>query len=179
MESRADPGTPWTVLFWSWLGARTLLWTLVATLTQPNAPLDTVEWLAWGHEWQLGYRKHPPLGAWLGELAFQAGGGALAAVYLLSFLNVALGLVCAWRVARGLLPPHQAQMAGAEIEDHLGGLSRFQVDSLESPEGSDGLGSGRLQVGHIELDHLVPGAVPPIPDLHRNLELLISSHFPR
>ena len=45
------------------------LWTLLPVLTQPNAPLDTLEMIYWGHEWQPGYYKHPPLPAWLAEFS--------------------------------------------------------------------------------------------------------------
>jgi len=45
------------------------LWTILPVLTQPNAPLDTLEMIFWGHEWQPGYYKHPPLPAWLAEFA--------------------------------------------------------------------------------------------------------------
>ena len=46
-----------------------VLWTILPVLTQPNAPLDTLEMIYWGHEWQSGYYKHPPLPAWLAEFA--------------------------------------------------------------------------------------------------------------
>jgi hypothetical protein len=45
------------------------LWTMLPTFTQPNAPLDTLEMIYWGHEWQPGYYKHPPLPAWLAEFS--------------------------------------------------------------------------------------------------------------
>lgn len=48
-----------------------IVWTLLPTLTQPNAPLDTLEMIYWGHEWQPGYYKHPPLPAWLAEFSCQ------------------------------------------------------------------------------------------------------------
>ena len=50
----------------------TLGWFLVACLSQLNAPFDHIEMVYWGHEWQWGYYKHPPLTAWLAELASQA-----------------------------------------------------------------------------------------------------------
>src|SRR5262245_49568043 len=56
-------------IFWSWLVGRTLLWIALSVLTIPNAPLDVIEQLFWGHEWQLGYHKHPPLAAWIAEAA--------------------------------------------------------------------------------------------------------------
>jgi 4-amino-4-deoxy-L-arabinose transferase-like glycosyltransferase len=56
------------------------------------------------------------LTAWLGELALQAGGGSLAAVYLAGCLATALCLWCAWRVARELMPPRLAFMAAVALD---------------------------------------------------------------
>ena len=53
-----------TRILWIWLASRTAFWTLLAS-TQPNGTFDLMEWLAWGHQWQLGYPKHPPFPAWL------------------------------------------------------------------------------------------------------------------
>src|SRR5262245_32022209 len=80
-----------------WLIARTLLWATVAALTQPNAPLDTVEWLYWGREWCWGYAKHPPFPAWLGEAVYRLTPGNLFGVYLLSYAFAGLSVWCAWR----------------------------------------------------------------------------------
>jgi hypothetical protein len=93
-----------------WLVVRTLAWTIVA-LTQPNPPLDTVEWLAWGHEWQLGYPKHPPLAAWVAEMAYRLTPGSFLGVYLTGYLTVAFAIFCVWRLARRLLPPRTALAA--------------------------------------------------------------------
>ena len=40
------------------------IWTLVPSISNTNLPLDTIEALAWGNDFQLGYSKHPPLSAW-------------------------------------------------------------------------------------------------------------------
>jgi len=87
--------------FWGFAAAHVALWTGVALVTQPNAPLDTIEVVAWGHEWQLGHQNHPPLTAWLAEMARVAGGshGNLA-LYLLTALAVATALWAVWRLAR-------------------------------------------------------------------------------
>ena len=51
-----------------------------------SPPLDVVENMVWGAQWQWGYYKHPPLQAWLTEIAWQAGG--LFGIYFLSQLCV-------------------------------------------------------------------------------------------
>lgn len=52
-----------------------VVWTLVPMLTYTSLPLDIVrEGLAWGHEWQLGYYKHPPLPSWMVEASYLVAG---------------------------------------------------------------------------------------------------------
>ena len=41
------------------------VWTALPTLLYPNLPLDLIEALLYGREWQLGYDKLPPLPWWL------------------------------------------------------------------------------------------------------------------
>lgn len=69
------------------------LWTLLPVLTQPNAPLDTLEMIYWGHEWQPGYYKHPPLPAWLAEFACQFSTNDVWPTYVLCQLAT---LGCFW-----------------------------------------------------------------------------------
>ncbi|HEU0117389.1 MAG TPA: glycosyltransferase family 39 protein [Alphaproteobacteria bacterium] len=51
-------------LFWTFALTHLVLWTIVPTLTSPNAPLDVIEGYAWGREWLLGTYKHPPMQSW-------------------------------------------------------------------------------------------------------------------
>lgn len=69
------------------------LWTALPTLTQPNAPLDTLEMIYWGHEWQAGYYKHPPLPAWLAEFACSFSTNDVWPTYILCQLAT---LGCFW-----------------------------------------------------------------------------------
>ena len=64
--SGRDPFRRW---FWIFAVVHLAVWVLVPVLTHPNAPLDVVEIVYWGHEWQWGYVKHPPLPSWLSEAA--------------------------------------------------------------------------------------------------------------
>lgn len=43
------------------LGLHAAVWTTLPTLLYPNLPLDLIEALVYGREWQLGYDKLPPL----------------------------------------------------------------------------------------------------------------------
>lgn len=94
-------------LFVVWLVVRTVIWTVLAYL-QPNPPLDTIEWLTWGREWQLGYHKHPPLAAWVAEVAFRWSGGSFLGIYLTSYLAIGLALWCVWNLARQYVHPRTA-----------------------------------------------------------------------
>jgi 4-amino-4-deoxy-L-arabinose transferase-like glycosyltransferase len=98
-------------LFWGWLTLRTLLWTALAALTQPNGPLDLIEWLSWGHEWRWGYHKHPPLPAWIAEAAAALSPGDVWGVYLASYLTTAAAVWAAWRLGREMLPPRLALLS--------------------------------------------------------------------
>src|SRR5262245_16053102 len=85
--------------FWCFAIAHLVLWTIVPLLIQPNPPLDTVEVVAWGHEWQMGYTKHPPLVAWLAEAARSIGGaGGFLPIYLLGQLCVVTAFWAVWRL---------------------------------------------------------------------------------
>jgi len=47
--------------FFAFLALHGLVWSLLPTLLYPNLPLDLIEALTYGREWQLGYDKLPPL----------------------------------------------------------------------------------------------------------------------
>jgi 4-amino-4-deoxy-L-arabinose transferase-like glycosyltransferase len=76
--------------------AQLVFWTLVPWLLAISLPLDVVsDGLSWGHEWQWGYYKHPPLPSWTVELFFDALGDlgpfllsqiAIGATYVFVFL---------------------------------------------------------------------------------------------
>ncbi len=48
-----------------------VLYTLASSFVASNLPLDAVESLYWGKEWQAGYFKHPPMSAWMIEAVVQ------------------------------------------------------------------------------------------------------------
>lgn len=85
-----------------------LAWTLLPTLTNASLPLDTIEALVWGREWRLGYDKHPPLSAWVAEIAASVGGRRDIALYALSQVCVAIGAWAMWRLARTMMDEGRA-----------------------------------------------------------------------
>lgn len=113
--------------FWLFVAVHVALWTLLPALAYTSPPLDVVEGLSWGHEWQLGYYKHPPLPAWLLEAAFQATGGGVWSAYLLSQLAVAATFVAVWSFARPMVGEVGALIAALALE----GVFYFTVPTPE------------------------------------------------
>jgi 4-amino-4-deoxy-L-arabinose transferase-like glycosyltransferase len=110
---------------WALLFAHLLLWTALPLLLSRNLPIDVVEALAWGREWQWGYYKHPPLSGWLAEIARV--GAHDWPLYLLSQLMVAGGLLASWLLGRTLLGPRLALYALMAME----GVHYFNLSSTE------------------------------------------------
>ncbi len=111
-------------------------WVLVPAFSYGMLPLDTLEAVAWGKEWQWGYYKHPPLGAWLAEIAVQLGGGRLEAVYLLAQLVLIGTLFYVWKIARLTLDPARAAMATALLAGsyfHSVLIPNFNMNTLQLP----------------------------------------------
>ncbi|MGE3798911.1 MAG: glycosyltransferase family 39 protein [Thermomicrobiales bacterium] len=111
--SHRDPTVRW---FWLFAIGHLILWFLVPTLTQPNAPLDTLEMLYWGHEWQWGYFKHPPLPAWIAEASCQLFGRAVWPTYLAAQICVVTCFWAVWKLAREILRPWHALCAAFVLE---------------------------------------------------------------
>lgn len=105
-----------TMLFWALAGGHIVIWMMVACMTQANAPFDHIEMLYWGHEWQWGYYKHPPLPAWMAEAAAMLTGDTIWSVYALSQLCIVGCFWCAWRIGSEVLRPRQSLAAAILIE---------------------------------------------------------------
>ncbi len=105
---RARPAT-----FTAWLiGVYAALW-LAVTFAFPSMPFDSYEMYAFGREMQLGYWKHPPLPAWLTEIAYRATGGWVFSHFLLAIGSVALTLYFVWRLGRETVGERGAALAVA------------------------------------------------------------------
>src|SRR5215218_6137146 len=79
-----------------------LVWTALPALLYPNLPLDLIEALTYGREWQLGYDKLPPLPWWLVEIVYRLFGRDLF-YYALAQLAVIAAFACVWAMARRLV----------------------------------------------------------------------------
>nr|WP_225444320.1 glycosyltransferase family 39 protein [Pseudomarimonas arenosa] len=125
---------PWllaALLLW-----HAVIWVLLPALSYQMLPLDAAELLGWGMEWQLGYYKHPPLGPWLGEAAFQLSGQQPESLYLLAQLGVLVTLYYVWRTARLVLAPTASIIATLVLElsyFHTVLTPNFNMNSLQLP----------------------------------------------
>jgi 4-amino-4-deoxy-L-arabinose transferase-like glycosyltransferase len=86
------------------------LWTALPSALYPNLPLDLIEALTYGREWQLGYDKLPPLPWWVVEIAYQAF-GIDAVYYLIAQITVLAAFALVWMLARRLVGPTGALVA--------------------------------------------------------------------
>jgi len=117
------------------LALHALLWSALPTLLYPNLPLDLIEALTYGREWQLGYDKLPPLPWWLVEIAWRLAGHDFA-YYLLAQIAVVTALAFVYATARPLAGPTGA-LAAVLIVDGLHYLNytaaKFNHDVIQLP----------------------------------------------
>ena len=110
----------------AFVAAQILIWTLVPWALGSSLPLDVVsDGLSWGHEWQWGYYKHPPLPSWEVEAAFDVLGDI--GPYLLSQLSIATTFLFVYFLGRRMMPARCA-LAGTVL---LSGLYYFSIPTPE------------------------------------------------
>jgi 4-amino-4-deoxy-L-arabinose transferase-like glycosyltransferase len=96
--------------FAAFLSVHFLLWTALPALLYANLPLDLIEALTYGPEWQLGYDKLPPLPWWSIEIMYRAF-GTDAAYYALAQASVVVAFVAVWITAVPLVGARRALVA--------------------------------------------------------------------
>src|SRR4051812_13226211 len=79
-----------------------VVWTALPAALYPNLPLDLIEALTYGREWQLGYDKLPPLPWWLVEVVHRALGHDLF-YYALAQAAVIAAFWLVWAMGRRLV----------------------------------------------------------------------------
>jgi hypothetical protein len=105
-KARQHPLVAWVAAspgraFAAFLALHAAVWTLLPTLLYPNLPLDLIEALMYGREWQLGYDKLPPLPWWMVEVAYRLVGQDFA-YYLLAQISVCAAFAVIFIAARPL-----------------------------------------------------------------------------
>ena len=121
--------------FAGFLALHAVVWTALPTLLYPNLPLDLIEALMYGREWQLGYDKLPPLPWWLVEIANRLVGHDFA-YYLLAQVAVVAAFALIYVMARPLIGGVGA-LAAVLIIDGLHYLNytsaKFNHDVVQLP----------------------------------------------
>ena len=79
-----------------------VVWTALPSLLYFNLPLDVIEAMTYGREWQLGYDKLPPLPWWLGEIVHRLF-ATDDALYALCQVLVIVAFVAVWLTARPIV----------------------------------------------------------------------------
>jgi 4-amino-4-deoxy-L-arabinose transferase-like glycosyltransferase len=87
-------------IFYIFVLAHLISWTLVPSLTNQNLPLDTIEALAWGSNLDWGFNKHPPMSGFFPEVFFQIFGSQDWAYYLLSQIFVIISFYFVFKFSK-------------------------------------------------------------------------------
>ncbi|MGA2895254.1 MAG: glycosyltransferase family 39 protein [Xanthobacteraceae bacterium] len=112
--------------FSGFLALHFAVWTALPALFYANLPLDLIEALTYGREWQLGYDKLPPLPWWLVEIMYRAF-GADAAYYALAQAAVVIAFALVFAAARPLVGTLGALVAVLIID----GFHYFQYTAVK------------------------------------------------
>ena len=87
-------------IFYIFITAHLIFWTLIPTLNNHNLPLDTIEALAWGSNLDWGFNKHPPMSAFFPEVFYQIFGPQDWAYYLLSQIFVIISFYYVFKFSK-------------------------------------------------------------------------------
>ncbi len=90
-------------IFYIFVTAHLIFWTLIPSLTNHNLPLDTIEALAWGSNLDWGFNKHPPMSAFFPEIFYQIFGSQDWAYYLLSQIFVIISFYYVFKLSKEIL----------------------------------------------------------------------------
>jgi 4-amino-4-deoxy-L-arabinose transferase-like glycosyltransferase len=87
-------------IYYIFITAHLMFWTLIPSLTNQNLPLDVIEALAWGSNLDWGFNKHPPGSAFFPEVFFQIFGSQDWAYYLLSQIFVLISFYYVFKFSK-------------------------------------------------------------------------------
>ena len=90
-------------IFYIFVTAHLMFWTLIPSLTNHNLPLDTIEALAWGSNLDWGFNKHPPMSAFFPEIFYQIFGSQDWAYYFLSQIFVVISFYYVFKLSKEIL----------------------------------------------------------------------------
>src|SRR6516162_8596639 len=116
---------PWAG-FWLLAAIHGIIWTILPFALYANLPLDLIEALIYGRQWQLGYDKLPPLPWWLVEIAHRLF-GTDAAYYALEQASAVIAFALVFATARPLVGAVGALFAVLIID----GMHYFQYTAVK------------------------------------------------
>jgi len=116
------PGTA----FAGFLAVHFAVWTVLPALVYANLPLDLIEALVYGREWQLGYDKLPPLPWWLIEAVHRIFNADIA-YYATAQIAVLVAFALVFALARPLVGATGALVAVLIVD----GLHYFQYTAVK------------------------------------------------
>ena len=90
-------------IFYIFIMAHLIVWTLIPTFANHNLPLDVIEALAWGSSLDWGFNKHPPMSAFFLEIVHQIFGSQDWAFYLLSQLFLIIAFITVYNLSKKIL----------------------------------------------------------------------------
>ena len=130
--------------FGGFLALHFAIWTALPTLLYANLPLDLIEALTHGREWQLGSDKLPPLPWWMVEIIYRLF-GTDAAYYALAQAVVIIAFALVFATARPLVGCNRRARCRAHHRRHaLFPVHRREIQSQRHPAAV--LGAGRLRL---------------------------------
>jgi 4-amino-4-deoxy-L-arabinose transferase-like glycosyltransferase len=112
--------------FGAFLAVHFAVWTVLPAIVYANLPLDLIEALVYGREWQLGYDKLPPLPWWLIEVMHRLFGADIA-YYATAQIAVLIAFAVVFALARSLVGATGALVAVLIID----GLHYFQYTAVK------------------------------------------------
>jgi len=116
---------PRTAFAW-FLALHFIVWTVLPALLYANLPLDLIEALTYGREWQLGSDKLPPLPWWLVEIMYRVFGNDIA-YYATAQATVIIAFALVFATARPLIGAAGALLAVLIID----GMHYFQYTAVK------------------------------------------------
>ncbi|RTL53678.1 MAG: glycosyltransferase family 39 protein [Bradyrhizobiaceae bacterium] len=112
-----------------------VVWTVMPTVLYPNLPLDLIEALTYGREWQLGHDKLPPLPWWIVEILYRLFHADIA-YYAFAQITVLAAFALVFRLALPMVGP-LAALASILIVDGLHYFTstspKFNHDVIQLP----------------------------------------------
>jgi len=112
-----------------------VVWTVLPAVLYLNLPLDLIEALTYGREWQIGYDKLPPLPWWMVEVVYRLIGRDWA-YYALAQVSVLAAFLCVWIMARPIIGA-RGTLAAILVLDGLHYFNytaaKFNHDVIELP----------------------------------------------